>query len=165
MKGATARYLDLSLYNYHFNPRPREGSDAPILDKPEINIISIHAPVKGATREEQALIYDYEFQSTLPRRERPFLIKMLSSATIFQSTLPRRERRVLYAIPTRTTHFNPRSREGSDIHNDHLIAQIMLFQSTLPRRERRHDYQRQGPTFGFQSTLPRRERPTRSIKR
>ena len=70
MKGATARYLDLSLYNYHFNPRPREGSDAPILDKPEINIISIHAPVKGATREEQALIYDYEFQSTLPRRER-----------------------------------------------------------------------------------------------
>ena len=106
-------------------------------------IISIHAPVKGATLR--------------------FWINQRS--ILFQSTPPWRERLVKNRLSFTTTNFNPRSREGSDIHNDHLIAQIMLFQSTLPRRERRHDYQRQGPTFGFQSTLPRRERPTRSIKR
>ena len=40
--------IDRSLSN--FNPRSREGSDYTVSDMQEIMDISIHAPVKGATR-------------------------------------------------------------------------------------------------------------------
>ena len=99
-----------------------------------------------------------EFQSTLPRRERPF-----------------------FCFSTDQTHsFNPRSREGSDEEEACLTFCINMFQSTLPRRERRL-HNRTGsislsvsihapakgatyaggrwwPAVKFQSTLPRRER-------
>ena len=55
--------------------------------------ISIHAPAKGAT--------------CWPR-----WYAMPSAA--FQSTLPRRERRDTMYAALHHTHFNPRSREGSD---------------------------------------------------
>ena len=79
---------------HHFNPRSREGSD-------NINqiiqfltdLISIHAPAKGATVLTR-------FQSSSQKR--------------FQSTLPRRERLYLASNFQKYKHFNPRSREGSD---------------------------------------------------
>ncbi|MGT2802729.1 hypothetical protein [Streptococcus henryi] len=37
--------------------------------------ISIHAPAKGATQLQQQNIMQIIFQSMLPRRERPFVIK------------------------------------------------------------------------------------------
>ena len=80
-----------------------------------VQIISIHAPAKGAT------YFDY----------------LKVSVRIFQSTLPRRERRASYE--TRTSgrcYFNPRSREGSDSSANSIINRQTLFQSTLPRRER-----------------------------
>ena len=56
-----------------------------------------------------------QFQSTLPRRERPTEEYRVAQGKLFQSTLPRRER------PAKMRHmklyrhyFNPRSREGSD---------------------------------------------------
>ena len=56
-----------------FNPRSREGSDGSGCCKKVFpDVISIHAPAKGATmdtRAKQALME--QFQSTLPRRERP----------------------------------------------------------------------------------------------
>ena len=75
----------------------------------------------------------------------------------FQSTLPRRERLLLYILWPHGIHFNPRSREGSDIFarnidkwpiiSIHAPAKgatrlksysttVEIFQSTLPRRER-----------------------------
>ena len=52
MKGATRRPPGAGQQDTRFNPRPREGGDAV---KDEINTIlgfvSIHAPVKGATRK------------------------------------------------------------------------------------------------------------------
>ena len=102
--------------------------------------VSIHAPAKGATAGDKMVTLTLEFQSTLPRRERPNadggttgrlmfqstlprrerhlhqLRQMLTSATLmFQSTLPRRERRPAVALVTPRTGFNPRSREGSDL--------------------------------------------------
>ena len=35
--------------HWHFNPRSREGSDADAIKINYVAIISIHAPVKGAT--------------------------------------------------------------------------------------------------------------------
>ena len=60
-----------------------------------IDLISIHAPAKGAT---------------LNGMQRAELWK-------FQSTLPRRERQELYAFLAQLSNFNPRSREGSDLDN------------------------------------------------
>ena len=107
--------------------------------------------------------YHYQFQSTLPRRERPGLVinddflpaisihapekgatgmtEYTNSASIFQSTLPRRERRV----------------------PDFTYDKYQVFQSTLPRRERRTLSVYVNGQQVFQSTLPRRERPSKRL--
>ena len=86
----------------YFNPRSREGSDISAAAwRYSPRAISIHAPAKGATRIMLMATLTVPFQSTLPRRERP-------SGVIYHP------RRILY--------FNPRSREGSDIKIQRLIA-------------------------------------------
>ena len=50
----------------YFNPRSREGSDVDTKYKIPQRIISIHAPVKGATRYVKAVEKAKRFQSTLP---------------------------------------------------------------------------------------------------
>ena len=50
----------------NFNPRSREGSDAEQLGAQPKELISIHAPVKGATDTISARLVESEFQSTLP---------------------------------------------------------------------------------------------------
>ena len=76
----------------------------------------------------------------------------------FQSTLPRRERLKFVHRVQNFPHFNPRSREGSDVHRIVDFIEVCLFQSTLPRRER-HGIKTITDAFAeFQSTLPRRER-------
>ena len=79
---------------FYFNPRSREGSDLQLILLLFFCFISIHAPAKGATCRHGHMLFDKRiFQSTLPRRERPFL--SAGNADI--------------------RNFNPRSREGSDI--------------------------------------------------
>ena len=82
-------FLNLS----NFNPRSREGSDLSSVKGSLTKLISIHAPAKGATTIVKSDIQGLQFQSTLPRRERP------------GSSFP--------SVPN-LPYFNPRSREGSD---------------------------------------------------
>ena len=141
------------------SPSFREGSDVREQEAPNTTAISIHAPAKGATVAGSPQTLISSFQSTLPRRERPQLIREVNVPNTFQSTLPRRERLHVLPVPL----FNAE------------------FQSTLPRRER-HQAGRtsdeafrisihapaKGATISasihcwstaqFQSTLPRRER-------
>ena len=98
----------------NFNPRSREGSDAGRLSISLSITISIHAPAKGATTAAKSC---------------PLLL-------LFQSTLPRRERRTGCGAAGAADHFNPRSREGSDVTSLRLLNVEREFQSTLPRRER-----------------------------
>ena len=78
----------------YFNPRSHEGSD-PLENQIIDNmIISIHAPTRGATSAMVSLSCSAQFQSTLPRGERPNLENLKLIAYIFQSTLPRGERRM-----------------------------------------------------------------------
>ena len=51
---------------FHFNPRSREGSDGIRRPSQQEFGISIHAPVKGATRPWIAAFISSVFQSTLP---------------------------------------------------------------------------------------------------
>ena len=50
----------------NFNPRSREGSDNIAPTKFYVKLISIHAPVKGATGVTPRTTRIAEFQSTLP---------------------------------------------------------------------------------------------------
>ena len=142
----------------NFNPRSREGSDRCLVFDFIQQVISIHAPAKGATQINTQVENPSEFQSTLPRRERRTLLhppdckrdisihapaKGATNAKVrdnlnreFQSTLPRRER---HLIPMRTLQ-----RWEISIHAPAKGATASCapsrgyatFQSTLPRRER-----------------------------
>ena len=136
-----------------FNPRSREGSDY------------------GYSFETEAV---FEFQSTLPRRERRDKRKTGRSscsvsihapakgATLrdqgsnkkqqFQSTLPRRERLfrriALYGI----MRFNPRSREGSD---SFWYGSTSHYKSFNPRSREGSDKRNTGGSDGIQGFNPR----------
>ena len=57
----------------YFNPRTREGCDEKFVKSSKDIMISIHAPAKGATLAiMEAMKADCLFQSTHPRRVRPF---------------------------------------------------------------------------------------------
>ena len=126
-------------YTVPFNPRSHEGSDVP-----EFGIqvksyeISIHAPTRGATPERPAQPYrDPEFQSTLPRGERP--------TAAIRSDLG-------------MVYFNPRSHEGSDLRRQDSASDQFNFN---PRSHEGSDwgaYLREHGFRRFQSTLPRGER-------
>ena len=140
---------------------PAKGATGYVLRILHSSGISIHAPAKGATSQGfLSSVHPIQFQSTLPRRERPQPLPPKISAII---------------------NFNPRSREGSDIVSVLFSLGIRIsihapakgatlghnkvyyiskrFQSTLPRRERpSNSRSRSAFTQSFQSTLPRRER-------
>ena len=136
-KGATDMALDSIGVYYVSIHAPAKGATELLCRIAQEEYVSIHAPAKGATwtisfgfltgtsfnpRSREGsdfhcfhnFVILLQFQSTLPRRERPIDPGIFSSVYVFQSTLPRRERRRKSAT---TSPFSS-------------------FQSTLPRRER-----------------------------
>ena len=99
--------------------------------------ISILAPARGATRQGKVL-------------NDKIIISILAPAR--GATVKR------YAGIFFQSHFNPRSREGSD--NNYIPSPFTkrLFQSSLPRGERRMTGSCPGMSIEFQSSLPRGER-------
>ena len=135
-KGATYTNHILFLLSSNFNPRSREGSDFLTLDYIAKLEISIHAPAKGATNSV-ALPYPSNVISIhAPAKGATGLCNFISFLFQFQSTLPRRERLSYYTFCFVVHDFNPRSREGSDLAAAKVYQTTIKFQSTLPRRER-----------------------------
>ena len=172
-----------------FNPRSREGSDDIQTINSVEDIISIHAPAKGATVMICAMFFftinfnprsreGSDLWAYLIRFPKPISIHApAKGATVnpssyffayhgFQSTLPRRERPALsFGTKNRQGHFNPRSREGSDTLPGPFAAPVADFN---PRSREGSDNMRnlkRGYFKTFQSTLPRRERhlPRRAV--
>ena len=105
------------------------------------------------------------FQSTLPRRERPFSISISSPRLVFQSTLPRRERRIDRTLNcVRLCYFNPRSREGSDYFFSASSTFCVISIHAPAKGATVAAYAACDLDFLFQSTLPRRERPMSGLK-
>ena len=92
-EGGDAFGVELSLSQFDFNPRPREGGDH--LPQPDgrRKLISIHAPVKGATCDPQGL-------RSSPRNFNPRPREGGDSDDALYTTDP--------------SDFNPRPREGGD---------------------------------------------------
>ena len=78
-------------------------------------LISIHAPTRGATKLDNAEAQREKISIHAPTRgATSALIKFLIIHNIFQSTLPRGERLYQSKIRHIAIDFNPRSHEGSD---------------------------------------------------
>ena len=161
----------------YFNPRSREGSDMTESINPQAMSISIHAPVKGATSPLSSPAYRLsnfnprsregsdpsspplphittKLHSSLPGWARRQVCQSVCDGTVFQATLRGRERlrgrfhhRVLKHFNPRSREgsdmepkfsalvsadFNPRSREGSDLSTLPKTLTRAVFQSTLP---------------------------------
>ena len=80
----------------------------------DASCISIHAPTRGATPLIRISTTIRIFQSTLPRGERHIDTFYYSVKFRFQSTLPRGERQSHLRLKFHRYNFNPRSHEGSD---------------------------------------------------
>ena len=204
-KGATVRAGCICLHSAYFNPRSREGSDNTVHFVIAFCIISIHAPAKGATlrifhlfcnsqnfnprsregsdRGRQRLsikLYNFNprsregsdhvvadpfkitysrFQSTLPRRERPYVRVRVSGAGPISIHAPAKgatQSRRIYLCRQRISIHAPA--KGATVIFP-LSSCSVTFQSTLPRRERLCSATPTETRRVFQSTLPRRERP------
>ncbi len=119
----------LSCAAAHFNPRSREGSDAV---QPAVHV-AVHGHFNPRSREgsdlgaQQDARPEQQFQSTLPRRERPAYRTSVTPTPKFQSTLPRRERRSARLNPRAADrYFNPRSREGSDPKRSAIAVSALI---------------------------------------
>ena len=82
----------------YFNPRSHERSDETYKTLYISDLISIHAPTRGATLLKLAISISLIFQSTLPREERQYFDEPNETPAEFQSTLPREERQFLILI-------------------------------------------------------------------
>ena len=126
---------------------------------PGIHRISIHAPARGATVGRSLKSPYFPISIHAPARGATNAIRLiLQLRTNFN---PRsREGSDVHAFDRTIVveYFNPRSREGSDsVRFRNLKA--FRFQSTLPRGERPVKSILITGCFVFQSTLPRGERP------
>ena len=102
-------------------------------------LISIHAPARGATTSSSntmIIIFNFNPRSREGSDERLNITDV--DFEQFQSTLPRGERPFAPAQFRQKEHFNPRSREGSDEKGCKNNRHRETFQSTLPRGERRN---------------------------
>ena len=109
----------------YFNPRSHERSDLKMVGYNVKIQISIHAPTRGATKENNGKrLKDYISIHAPTRGATTYFVARLFP-TLFQSTLPREERQT-DSQPTAylQTYFNPRSHERSD---SNIAQKICLF--------------------------------------
>src|SRR5438094_82281 len=76
-----------------FNPRAHAGRDDQAADIRREEIVSIHAPTRGATMSDLLNDRHGSFQSTRPRGARPDTGWLVKIGMKFQSTRPRGARR------------------------------------------------------------------------
>ena len=90
--------------------------------------ISIHAPAKGATQSRPFSAAICLFQSTLPRRERlifPLPVIFMYGISIHAPAKGATMLSLTFCVVY--SHFNPRSREGSDIYAFSFTTSISDF--------------------------------------
>ena len=153
---------------------PARGATENCIREYDCDWISIHAPARGATN--QAAILGRIRADFNPRTREgcdPNRFATMSPEAVFQSTHPRGVRRqraweaekgnrISIHAPargatlrsgsacTRTTYFNPRTREGCDKSLSGMSISGMEFQSTHPRGVRRlHRQRNQGGCLNF----------------
>ncbi len=140
----------------HFNPRSREGSDLSSVKYWLARLISIHAPVKGATfhgLDQLACELDISIHAPVKgatrrqgkgNKQAPISIHapVKGATTVRIGDNPVLTISIHAPVKGATSffsvfeldipNFNPRSREGSDARLDYAPVRVVKFQSTLP---------------------------------
>ena len=99
----------------NFNPRSHERSDTMSQDWRGEDMISIHAPTRGATQYHASHLQSTGISIHAPTRGATISVITTAGFDLFQSTLPREERPFVNRIVCGMRNFNPRSHERSDI--------------------------------------------------
>ena len=115
-----------------FNPRARTGRDVRLHAVRGCEVVSIHAPARGATPDGGAYSYEALFQSTRPHGARPGS----------------------RSAGRRCGGFNPRARTGRDVGGRVHFEIDLVFQSTRPHGARPALNSRKPASLQFQSTRP-----------
>ena len=138
-----------------FNPRARAGRDQANRRNNDINIVSIHAPARGATLCGLDEGCGKMFQSTRPRGARPDGKLHIVSDNKFQSTRPRGARRAILNLYNRHQDVSIHAPARGATHHKARPGKPWLFQSTRPRGARLFVASGEYPQMQFQSTRPR----------
>ena len=110
-----------------------------------LNVISIHAPARGATIHP----------SYQPRQGKDISIHAPArGATMMKD-----------GVIGLLMYFNPRTREGCDIRFRPLSVKTLKFQSTHPRGVRQQTGGKNWKAKAFQSTHPRGVRPDKTLNK
>ena len=97
-----------------FNPRAREGRDISGVPSATVSAVSIHAPARGATHGERADVAAGHVSIHAPARGATQRPTLRDTPSRFQSTRPRGARRTPSSSRRARARFNPRAREGRD---------------------------------------------------
>ena len=120
--------------------------------------ISIRAPARGATMSCCTVRKDIDISIRAPARGATLEPSRLHVPSRFQSALPRGERLGSDCRRTTSTHFNPRSREGSDPPENGARREGQISIRAPARGATRRSQTCDGADAQFQSALPRGER-------
>ncbi len=126
MQGATPIYSSIPGGISYFNPRSRAGSDHAGKTLDTITRISIHAPVQGATSDDELIAVWQNISIHAPVQGATVVVTAKGLSFLFQSTLPCRERHGQYNPLAWLCYFNPRSRAGSDHIITHRQSKINI---------------------------------------
>ena len=148
-----------------FNPRSREGSDKRRMEELHVLRISIHAPARGATFLIQHLAQSVIISIHAPARGATSpVFRSLSYCSCISIHAPARGATATTPFcGENSPHFNPRSREGSDM-GEHTFVEVVV--NFNPRSREGSDlFPDARGLLGdrFQSTLPRGERHTATL--
>ena len=150
----------LMILFYNFNPRSREGSDTCKGISSYQLKISIRAPARGATQYQGGANAWIEFQSALPRGERPDISSEIHKAFLISIRAPARGATESANTIAAYNYISIRApARGATLPHLMGLTGCRGFQSALPRGERRFYTQAQLINGVFQSALPRGERP------
>ncbi len=123
------------------------------------NLISIHAPAKGATQGHENTVYSYKYFNPRSREGSDLIRKFTRDIFSISIHAPAKGATCsTVVLSSNLIYFNPRSREGSDLNNSSILSTNFYFN---PRSREGSDFflvKSVYRTMLFQSTLPRRER-------
>ena len=137
-KGRDRRTMQLRPMCCSFNPRARKGRDRRAVGRGHRQLVSIHAPARGATEISLDDVYPDEFQSTRPQGARPALAaKRAAGSKCFNPRARKGRDRTWARSWACPSGFNPRARKGRDLRKSFAITRSTVFQSTRPQGARR----------------------------
>ena len=97
-------------------------------------MISIHAPAKGATNDNEIMTDVLIISIHAPAKGATGVVAWIVNIAVFQSTLPRRERLQPCLCIRLSGHFNPRSREGSDADDGYMYNNTWFISIHAPAK-------------------------------